>query len=210
MIFAYMRVSTNKQEIERQKLALVDYANLNKFAYDKIFYEKISGKTKAETRPEYSILKESLRKGDILIISDLDRLGRSADNTIVELKELKAKGIKVVALDIPMMNEWNKVNDDSIYGMIIDILITLKAHMAEQEREKIVSRINQGLAVAKEKGVKLGRPKVKLPDNFIKEYKKFKKGDYGSMTAIAFAKTLGIGRATLYKYINILEKSEGN
>lgn len=210
MIFTYMRVSTNRQEVERQKLALLEYAKVNNFAYDGIVYEKISGTTKADTRPEYGRLKETLRNGDILVISDLDRLGRSADDTITELKELKSKGIKVVALDIPMMNEWGKVNDDSMYNMIVDILITLKAHMAQQEREKLVSRINQGIAVAKKDGTKSGRPhgrpKAELPDNFIKEYKRFKDGKYGDMTAISFAKTLGIGRATLYKYIKIYEE----
>lgn len=209
MIFGYMRVSTNKQETDRQELTLLEYAKKNSFEFDSIASDTISGTTKAETRPEYSKLKEKIRNGDILVITDLDRLGRNADNTISELKELKSKGIKVVALDIPLMNEWGKVADDSMYGMIIDILITLKAHLAQQEREKIVSRINQGLDVARAKGTKLGRPQAELPDNFIKEYKKFKEGKFGDMTAIGFAKMLGIGRATLYKYIKAFENEEG-
>jgi DNA invertase Pin-like site-specific DNA recombinase len=208
MIFGYSRVSTNRQEVERQKLALLEYAKVNNFTYNGIVYEKISGTIKADTRPEYGRLKETLRPSDILIISDLDRLGRSADDTITELKELKAKGIKVVALDIPLMNEWNNVADDSMYGMIVDILITLKAHIAQQEREKTVSRINQGIAAARDNGTKLGRPKVQLPDNFVKEYKKFKDGKYGDMTAIGFAKMMKIGRATLYKYIDIYKTQE--
>ena len=92
--------------------------------------------------------------------------------------------------------------------MIADIFITLKAHMAQQEREKTINRLNQGLEVAKAKGKKLGRPKAELPQNFIKEYNKFKNGEYGKMSAIAFSNMLGIGRSTLYKYINILEKRE--
>jgi DNA invertase Pin-like site-specific DNA recombinase len=208
MIFGYMRISTGKQDTDRQEITLNEYAKANGFNFDKIVSDRISGTTKAETRPEYSQLKSNLRKGDVLIITDLDRLGRSADDTIVELKELKAKGIKVVALDIPMMNEWSKVADDSMYSMIVDILITLKAHMAEQERVKIVSRINQGLDVARAKGKTLGRPKVELPDSFIKEYKKFKDGKFGDMTAISFSKMLGIGRATLYKYINLYKEQQ--
>ena len=63
---------------------------------------------------------------------------------------------------MPYMNEWNldRLKDNSIYDMVIDIVITIKAHMAQQEREKTVTRINQGLAVAKAKGKKLGRPKA--------------------------------------------------
>ncbi|RII32870.1 recombinase family protein [Clostridium chromiireducens] len=90
--------------------------------------------------------------------------------------------------------------------MISDIFITLKAHMAQQEREKIVQRINQGLAVAKSKGKTLGRPKAEVSRNFIKEYKKFKCGEYGNITASGFAKMPGIGRSTLYKYIKLAKK----
>ena len=150
-----------------------------------------------------------MREGDILVITDLDRLGRDADDTISEVKDLKAKGIKLIALDIPYMNEWDNTIDDSMYNMIIDIVITLKAHMAEQEREKTVERINQGLAAARAKGKKLGRPKTELSKEFIKEYEKFLNGDYGEMTKTGFAKYLGIGRSTLYKYINMYEKGRG-
>ena len=159
-----------------------------------------------EHREVFSKLKNDiLRIGDTLIITDLDRFGRDADDVISELKILKAKGIKLIALDIPYMNEWNKANDFSMYNMIIDIVITLKAHMAQQEREKTISRINQGLDVARAKGIKLGRPKAELSDNFIKEYENFKNGLYGKISALQFAKIQGICRATLYKYKNIYE-----
>lgn len=210
MIFGYMRISTNKesQTTDRQLLTLNQYAKENNFTFDEIVEERISGTVKAENRKQYDYLKKKIRSGDVLIITDIDRLGRNADNVIMELKSLKANGIKVVALDVPHMNEWNKVSDNSLYDMIIDIVITLKAHMAEQEKIKTVSRINQGLAVARAKGKRLGRPKADIPENFIKEYESFKNGKYGKMTASGFAKMLGIGRATLYKYINILEESK--
>lgn len=206
MIFGYMRISTkDKQTTDRQEITLRQYAETNGFSYDKLIIEKVSGSVKVNDRSEYGKLKDKMRSEDIMVVSDLDRLGRDADDVIRELKELKAIGIKVVALDMPYMNEWNRVNDndDSMYNMVIDIVTTIKAHVAQQEREKIISRINQGLAIAKAKGKKLGRPKVELPDNFIKEYKRFKDGKYGDMSATGFAKMLGIGRATLYKYIDI-------
>jgi len=204
MIFGYMRISTkDKQTTERQEITLRQYAKINGFSFDDLISEKVSGTVRVNNRSEYGKLKDKMRNEDILVVSDLDRLGRDADDVIRELKELKAIGIKVVALDMPYMNEWNRVNDNSMYNMVIDIVTTIKAHMAQQEREKMISRINQGLAVAKEKGKKLGRPKVELPDNFIKEYRKFKDGKFGDMTASGFAKMLGIGRATLYKYIDI-------
>lgn len=208
MIFGYMRISTQKekQTTDRQRITLDQYAAENKFNFDEIVEERISGTIKAESRPQFNALKDKLRENDILIVTDIDRLGRNADDVIIEFKKLKADGIRVIALDTPYLNEWEKVQDSSIYNMIADIFITLKAHMAQQEREKTVQRINQGLEVARAKGKTLGRPKAELPKDFIKEYQKFKDGAYGDMSASSFAKMLGIGRSTLYKYINIHEE----
>lgn len=212
MKFAYMRISTNKekQKTDRQKITLKEYAKKNSFSFDEMVEEKISGKIKATDRPEYSKLKSILRSGDILIITDVDRLGRNADDVIMEFKSLKSKGIRVIPLDVPYMNEWNKIQDSSIYNMIADIFITIKAHIAQQEREKTVTRIRQGIAAAKQKGKKLGRPPVKISKDFRKEYTKFKNGEYGKMTARNFAKMLGISTVTLYKYIKIINSVENS
>lgn len=210
MIFGYMRISTQKekQTTDRQRITLEQYATDNGFKFDEIVEERISGTISAEKRPQFNELKGKLRENDILIITDIDRLGRNADDVIMEFKKLKSEGIRVIALDTPYLNEWEKIQDSSIYNMIADIFITLKAHMAQQEREKTVTRINQGLDVARSKGKKLGRPQAELPKDFIKEYKKFKNKEYGNMSASGFAKMLGIGRSTLYKYINIAEGKE--
>lgn len=206
-IYAYMRISTTKatQKTDRQKGALNQYANDNNFKIDRWISDVITGAIKAEDRPKYVELKEWINTGDTLLICDIDRLGRNADDVIMELKDLKLKGIRVVALDVPHMNEWDKATNNSIYQMIIDIVITLKAHMAQQEKEKIVSRINQGLAATVANGTKLGRPTAEVPKEFIKEYLKYKKGEYGKITAIQFAKLQGIARSTLYKYSNIIK-----
>ncbi len=209
MVFGYMRVSLNNgnQKTDRQKVTLEAYAQENGFKFNELEEDKLSGAIKTENRPGYSRLKAKMRAGDILVITDLDRLGRDADDTILEVKELKARGVKVVALDIPYLNDWKTAtsDNDSIYSMVVDILITLKAHMAQQEREITVKRIKQGLAAARARGQRLGRPKAELPKEFIREYRKFKKGCYGEMSKTDFAKMLGIGRSTLYKYIGIYE-----
>lgn len=209
MIFAYTRISTKKdtQKHDRQVHALIEYSKENNFTIDEFFHETESGKN-FEDRKVYKELRNKLRQGDILLVSDIDRLSRNADELINEMKDFKLKGIKVVALDIPYLNRWDKTNDDSIHDMIVDIYITIKAHHAQQEREKIINRINQGLAVAKEKGTKLGRPKTEVPDKFKKEYLKFKNGDYGDMSVMKFAKMMGIARSTCYKYIDLLKDNE--
>lgn len=207
-IYGYMRVSTQKesQKTDRQRLTLEEYAKANSFEFYEIVEERVSGTVKADNRAVYGDLRSKMREGDILVVTDLDRLGRSADDTMSELRELRQEGIKVIALDIPYLNEWEKNQDDSMYRMIVDIMITLKSHMAEQERAKTVERINQGLDVARAKGKTLGRPQAQLEDDFIKEYKKYLNGGYGEMTKTNFAKMLGIGRSTLYKYIKLYEE----
>ena len=208
-IFCYMRISTNKktQKVDRQKQTIIEYSVNNSFRVDEFVSDVITGGTKAENRPNYYNMKKQLRKGDTLIISDVDRLGRNADDVIVEIKDLQTKGIRVVALDVPFLNDWEKMNDDSLSKMIIDIFVTLTAHIAQQEKEKIHDRVMQGLDVARAKGKKLGRPATGVPKEFVKEYNKFQSGEYGSISVVQFAKLQGIAVSTFYKYVKILKSS---
>lgn len=205
-VFAYMRISTNHQKTDRQKQTIMEYSIQNGFRVDEFVSDIITGGTKADNRPNYYNMKKQLRNGDILIISDVDRLGRNADDVIVEIKNLQSKGIRVAALDVPFLNDWEKMNDDSLSKMIIDIFVTLKAHIAQQEKEKIHDRVMQGLDVAKKKGKKLGRPSTGVPKEFIKEYNKFQSGAYGNISVVQFAKLQGIAVSTYYKYVGILKE----
>lgn len=207
-IFAYMRISTNKktQKVDRQKQTIIEYSVNNSFKIDEFVDDVITGATKADNRPNYHNMKKQLRSGDTLIISDVDRLGRNADDVIVEIKDLQSKGIRVVALDVPFLNDWEKMNDDSLSKMIIDIFVTLKAHIAQQEKEKIHDRVMQGLDVARAKGKKLGRPPSGVPKGFIKEYNKLQSGEYGNISVVQFAKLQGIAVSTFYKYVGILKE----
>ena len=207
-IFSYMRISTNKktQKVDRQKQTIIEYSVNNNFKIDEFVADVITGGTKADNRPNYHNMKKQLRSGDTLIISDVDRLGRDADDVIVEIKDLQSKGIRVVALDVPFLNDWEKMNDDSLSKMIIDIFVTLKAHIAQQEKEKIHDRVMQGVDVARAKGKKLGRPASGVPKDFIKEYNKLQSGEYGNISVVQFAKLQGIAVSTFYKYVNLLKK----
>lgn len=207
-IFAYMRISTNHktQKVDRQQQTIIEYSVNNGFKVDRFFSDIITGGTKAENRPGFLDMKNQLRSGDTVIVSDIDRLGRNADDVIVEIKDLQSKGIRVVALDITFLNDWQKMNDDSLSKMIIDIFVTLKAHIAQQEKEKIHDRVMQGLNTAKKKGKKLGRPQTGVPKEFIKEYKKFQSGEYGNMSVVQFARLQGIAVSTFYKYVGLLKE----
>lgn len=207
-IFAYMRISTNHktQKVDRQQQTIIEYSVKNGFKIDEFISDVITGGTKADNRPNYHNMKKQFREGDTLIISDIDRLGRNADDVIVEIKDLQAKGIRVVALDVPFLNDWQKMNDDSLSKMIIDIFVTLKAHIAQQEKEKIHDRVMQGLDAARRKGKKLGRPVTGVPKEFVKEYNKFQSGEYGKVSVVQFSKLQGIAVSTFYKYVSILNE----
>lgn len=207
-IFAYMRISTNHktQKVDRQQQTIIEYSIINQFRIDEFVSDVITGGTKADNRPNYHNMKKQFRNGDTLVISDVDRLGRNADDVIVEIKDLQSKGIRVVALDVPFLNDWEKMNDDSLSKMIVDIFVTLKAHIAQQEKEKIHDRVMQGLNVAKASGKKLGRPSTGVPKEFIKEYNKLQFGEYGNISVVQFARLQGIAVSTFYKYVGILNK----
>lgn len=205
-----MRISTNKktQKVDRQQQTIIEYSIKNRFKVDEFVSDVITGGTKADNRPNYHNMKKQLRSGDTLIISDVDRLGRNADDVIMEIKDLQAKGIRVVALDVPFLNDWEKMNDDSLSKMIIDIFVTLKAHIAQQEKEKIHDRVMQGLEVARKNGKKLGRPATGVPKEFIKEYNKLQSGEYGNISVVQFAKLQGIAISTFYKYANLIKEEK--
>ena len=202
-IFGYLRISTNlkKQKTDRQKITLLEYAVANNFTIDEFFTDIITGGTKAENRDDFLRMKSKLRSGDI------DRMGRDADDLIITIKEIQAMGVKIVALDVPLMNDWKKMNDDSLSRMIIDIYITLRAHMAQQEKEKTHERVMQGLNAARAKGKKLGRPATGVPKEFVKEYNKLQAGEYGNISIVKFSKMNGIAFSTFYKYASIIKAS---
>ena len=149
MKYAYIRVSTKEQNLDRQIDAIKGYHP------DEVFADKTSGKD--FDRPEYHRLKSVIRRGDEIIVKELDRLGRNKDAVKEELKWFKDNGVIVRVLDIPTTmielpgQEW-------ITEMVNNILVEVIAAVAEQERKKIRQRQKEGIACARERGVKFGRP----------------------------------------------------
>lgn len=195
-IYGYIRVSTKEQNTDRQHEALKEYGKNSKLKYKATFEDRATGKN--FERPQYQLLKETVKSGDTIVIKELDRLGRNFMDTPKELQYFFERGIKVVILDTPLIN----TGDDKLDYTINNMLIGFLSYIADKEREKIQSRVKEGLLNAKVKGVKLGRPERTLPKEFEKYYKKWKAGD---ITAVEFSKLLNISRATLYRYIKEYE-----
>ena len=189
MIYAYARVSTIEQNLDRQLEELKKYT-------DKIYQEKQSGKD-FESRIIYQKMKKKLSDGDLLIIASLDRLGRNYEQIISEWKDITNKGCDIQVLDMPILNTKNGV--DGLDGKFIsNMVLQILAYVSQKEREKIKERQKQGIRIAKEKGVKFGRPSILDERLDFDEY--YFKQDLKTMNWIRFCDKYGISRAIYFKY----------
>jgi DNA invertase Pin-like site-specific DNA recombinase len=197
MIYFYARVSTKGQNTDRQLEAAKDYPNV-----DEIFVDKQSGKN--FDRPEYERLKATVVKGDEVIVKELDRLGRNKDGIKKELEWFKNHGVLVRILDIPTTLMVFPEGQSWVLEMVNNVLIEVMGSIAEQEREKILKRQEEGIAAmpvvngkkfSAKKGCAYGRKAIALGEDFEKFLKKQKDG---LMTVEECCKILGIGRSTWY------------
>lgn len=194
MIFAYVRVSSKEQNLDRQMDALKEYEKLNGIVIDRIYEDKLSGKD--FNRPQYQALKWTLRKGDILIIKELDRLGRDMENIKKEWFEIQQMGVDIIVIDTPLLNTNNK--SDLEKTLISNIVFELLSYIAEKERRKIKQRQREGIDSAKKKGKHLGRPMNKLPENWNEVYESWKKGNIKTVDAI---RQLNISKSAFYRNV---------
>lgn len=212
MIYGYLRVSTKEQNLDRQYQGIKEYCSSNniKFKDVVIFEDKQSGKDME--RPQYKALKEAIKKGDTLIIKELDRLGRNKEQIKQELDYYRALGVKIKILNIPTTLIDLPEGQEWVFEMINNILIEVLGAIAEEERNKIRQRQAEGIQEALKKGVKFGREKRSvdtLPKDFEKIYRRLKsKSSKGTLTNEEGAKLLGITRMTLYRYIKLYESEE--
>lgn len=158
MVYGYARVSSTDQNLDRQ------LETLKGFNCDVIYTDKMSGKD--FNRDEYQTLKNNLQSGDLLIIKSIDRLGRNYDMIIDEWRDITHNiGADIVVVDMPLLDTRDK--EKGLTGKFIsDLVLQILSYVAETERNNIKQRQAEGIKIAKEKGKHLGRPKMKLYENF--------------------------------------------
>lgn len=160
-IYGYVRVSSTDQNEDRQMIALQEAAVPEK----NIFMDKQSGKD--FDRPNYKKLMRKLNAGDLLYILSIDRLGRNYEEIQKQWRVLtKEIGIDICVLDMPLLDTRN--GKDLMGTFIADLVLQILSFVAQSERENIKKRQAQGIAAAKAKGVKFGRPEKQAPDDFGK------------------------------------------
>ena len=204
-IFGYIRVSTKDQNIERQLAKMLERGIQER----DIFIDKMSGKN--FDRPSYQALKIQLRKGDLVYIDALDRLGRNYDGMINEWKHITREiGADIVVLENETLFDSRKFKamntDDSKIGSLMeDQFLSLLSYVADQEHKKILKRQAEGIAEARKAGKHLGRPKLDL-STLSKEQRDVLEANYEAwkrkeLTGVKFADMLGLKKNSFYKVL---------
>jgi len=187
--FGYCRVSSVEQNENRQ---LDSMAELN-IPQANIFVDKQSGKD--FSRPAWKAMMEKLNAGDLLYVHSIDRLGRNYDDIQNMWRVLtKEKGIDIVVLDMPLLD--TRRGRDLLGTLIADLVLNLLSYVAHNERDVIRKRQADGIASAKARGVRFGRPAKKSPEDFAELAKQWKRGKIQTKQLIEIT---GLSETTLYR-----------
>lgn len=202
-VYGYHRTSTTEQHLDRGIQEITNFCKKNNYQLERIYTDQQTGKN--FNRPRYVVLRDDiLRNGDTLIITEVDRLGRSKKETVEELRKLANRNIRVMILEIPTtLQDVSKMNN-SMAKMILEtinhMLIELYATMAQAEIEKKEKRQREGIEAKKLRGDwdNYGRPRVQKPSNWdsvIEEWRADK------ITAVEAMKRTGVKKSSFYKLL---------
>ena len=192
MIYAYIRVSTKQQNIDRQYVEIKEFGVDDKY----IYIDKESGKD--FDRTNYKKLIKKIKKDDLLIVKSIDRLGRNYKMILDEwayITKIKEADIKV--LDMPLLD--TRIEGKNLVGKFIsDIVLQVLSFVAENERNNIKERQAEGIRIAKEKGVVFGRPKIILTPDDIVIIDKYINHEINNIRA---ASIIGVSRGTFFRLV---------
>ncbi len=192
---AYIRVSSKDQNLDRQLDEIKKLGIEDKYIYT----DKQSGKN--FDRIGYQYMKKGLEKGDLLIIKSLDRFGRNYEDIMAEWNDItKSIGADIKVLDMELLDTTK--HKDILGTFISDLVLQVLSFVAHTERENIKQRQKEGIASAKNKGVKFGRPTIAIDDNFETVYKQWKNGEVKAVEAM---KILGMTKPTFYRKVKEYE-----
>lgn len=195
--YGYHRTSTKEQHLDRGITAITDYCNEHNIKLEKIYTDQQTGKN--FNRPRYTILKEdTLREGDVLILSELDRLGRNRRETLKELQYYKDHGIRVMILEIP--NTCIHTEDNLTLEFIADLLIQVYSYVAQAEIEKKEKRQKEGIQAKKDRGewADYGRPHAEGRDQFFNGG--YEKVLAGELRPVDLMNQSNLTKPTYYRY----------
>ncbi len=187
-IYGYVRVSSKDQNEDRQMIAMRACG----VPEHHIYIDKQSGKD--FNRPQYRALVRELKEGDLLYLKSIDRLGRNYEEIIEQWQYLtKTLGIDIVVIDMPLLD--TRRGKDVLGTFLSDIVLQVLSFTAENERENIRQRQAEGIAAARQRGVRFGRPEADLPEEFEEMCRKWKRNEIRAEEA---ARRLGMSLNSFY------------
>ena len=197
-VYGYIRVSSTDQNEDRQRIALSPFLSSKR----NLYIDKQSGKD--FNRPAYQKMIRKLKPGDLLYILSIDRLGRNYEEIQKEWRILtKEKHIDICVLDMPLLD--TRQGKDLMGTFIADLVLQILSFVAHSERENIRKRQAEGIAAAKQRGVKFGRPPIPLPDNFNEVHCEWRNK---KITLSQAADRCGMAVGTFYTKAIKIEKSQ--
>lgn len=197
MVYGYARVSTREQNEDRQLIAL----KVCKIKIDKIYVDKESGKDFKSKK--YAILIKKLKKGDVIVVKSIDRLGRNYNEIIEQWRKItKIKKADIIVIDMPILDTTK--NKDLLGTLISDLVLQLLSYVAENERINIRQRQAEGIAAAKKRGVKFGRPQKYNAMDYKDIYFRFKRKEITQKQAMAL---MGVCESIYYRIVNEIKQS---
>ena len=193
MIYGYIRVSTKAQKIDRQYEEIKAFGIEDKY----IYVDKESGKD--FDRTNYQKLIKRIKKDDLLVVKSIDRLGRNYHMILDEWSYItKTKEADIKVLDMPLLD--TRIEGKNLVGKFIsDIVLQVLSFVAENERNNIRERQAEGIRIAKEKGVRFGRPKATTPSNTDEILDKYINHE---ITNVYAARLIGVSRGTFFRLVN--------
>jgi len=200
LIFGYIRVSSREQNEDRQVIALKEF----NIPEENLYIDKQSGKD--FDRKEYKRLIKRIREDDLIIIKSIDRLGRNYNEILEQWRLItKVKKADIFVIDMPILN--TRRGKDLMGTFLSDVVLQLLSYVAENERVNIRQRQAEGIAAAKARGVKFGRPRKAVPKNFYSVHKKWRNKEISLITA---AKECNLPKSTFFDKAQAFEKNQKN
>ena len=195
--YAYLRVSTREQNEERQLAAIEGYD----IPKENVYLDKESGRN--FDRPSYIKLKATIKKGDLLYIKSIDRLGRNYSEILEEWRILtKVKEIDIVVIDMPLLD--TRIGKDLTGTLISDLVLQILSYVAENEYRNIKQRQREGIMAAKANGVKFGRPQIEVNEKFYTAAGRWIRGE---ATIDEAAREAGLSASTFYRKVKAVKTS---
>lgn len=196
--YGYIRVSSQEQNEYRQLLAMHQ-----RVPKQNIFMDKLSGKD--FNRPQYKRMVKKLRAGDLLYILSIDRLGRNYEEIQNQWRVLtKEIGVDVCVIDMPLLD--TRQGRDLMGTFIADLVLQILSFVAQNERENIRKRQEEGIAAARARGVRFGRPALETPEDFVRLVTAW---EQKRITVEQIVEQCGISEATFFRRLRELRLNRG-